>query len=314
MNAKGPIAPTPLGILQYASLSGARLFFGTFTGALRLVRGSPPEGWRTVRYGLHRDEILDVHVPAQGAPRRPPVVFFHGGGWMMGTKDFYAHDLLFLPEAGYPTFNVEYPKAPENPHPWILRSVLAALAFVRSAADGAEAVHVMGDSAGGNLAVMAGLLAANPALIAAVDPTFDAARLPRILSAVSLYGVMDRVSCMSSRVPGGETMLEAYGGRAALAPSVDAAHAITPMDLDFAAHPPCLLSCGEYDPILPSTQLYAAHLARKGLAVQVRIYAGATHGYLNFPDGPTKDQVQKDVVAFLNGVEAASTYRSVSSP
>src|SRR5262245_33002605 len=111
-------SPTPLTLLQHTAVNSARLFFGTLTGALRLVRGSPPQGWRTLRYGLKRDEILDFHAVDGEVPHRHPVVFFHGGGWLMGTKDFYAHDLLFLPDADFPVFNVEYPKAPEYPHPW----------------------------------------------------------------------------------------------------------------------------------------------------------------------------------------------------
>src|SRR5262249_27395857 len=157
-----------------------------------------------------------------------PVVFFHGGGWMMGTKDFYSHDLMFLTDAGHTVFNVEYPKAPEYPHPLPLRAVLKALAFVRG---DAEAVHVMGDSAGGNLAVMAGILAENPGLIAHVDPSFDARTLPKILSCTSIYGVLDRKSCMNANVFGGSTMLEAYGGPNTLSEQVDPKYAITPMDL-----------------------------------------------------------------------------------
>jgi acetyl esterase len=289
---------TPLTLAQQASLAGARLFFGTFTGILRLVRGSPPDGWRTVRYGLHRDEILDIRA---GNGTRRPVVFFHGGGWAMGTKDFYSHDLMFLTDAGHTVFNVEYPKAPEYPHPLPLRAVLRALAFVRGDAD---AVHVMGDSAGGNLAIMAGVLAQNPDLIAHVDPTFDPKTLPTILSATSIYGVLDRASCLNTKVPGGETMLEAYGGPNALRETVGPECAITPMDLAFTKHPPCLLTCGEYDPILESTQVYHKRLSDSGHEVQVKIYPGATHGYFNFPDGETKRQSAQDIVAFLNAIEA----------
>src|SRR3954465_12714558 len=105
-----PTQPTPLDIGQHFSVAGTRAFFGAFTGVLRLFRGSPPNGWRAVRYGLHPDEIVDVPPLGGAAAHRPPVVFFHGGGWMMGTKDFYSHDLGFLADAGFPVFNVEYPK------------------------------------------------------------------------------------------------------------------------------------------------------------------------------------------------------------
>ena len=290
-----PTDPTPLDLGQHLSVAGTRAFFGAITGALRLFRGSPPDGWQTIRYGLHRDEIFDFrHVddePGKNAAHRNPVVFFHGGGWMMGTKDFYSHDLCFLSAAGYPIFNVEYPKAPEHPHPWILRSVLKALAFVRDTYSEAKAVHIMGDSAGGNLAVMAAVLAANPSLIAPVDPAFDPRTLPKILSATSIYGVLERETCLNSGIPGGPTMIEAYGGHESVGPTVDAAHAITPMDLAFTSHPPCFLGCGESDLILPSTIIYEKRLREAGHKVTMKLYPGATHGYFNFPDGPTKTPI-----------------------
>jgi len=297
-----PNEPTPLNIGQHLSVLGTRAFFGTVTGVLRLFRGSPPNGWRTVRYGLHRDEILDVReTDADNAAH--PVVFFHGGGWMMGTKDFYSHDLCFLSDAGFPIFNVEYPKAPEHPHPWILRSVLKALAFIREDFPEARAVHLMGDSAGGNLAVMAGVLADNPELIGHIDPDFDATTLPEILSVAAIYGVLDRLSCLNTGIPGGHTMIESYGGSDALAKTVGPACAITPMDLAFAKHPPCYLGCGEKDIILASTYIYEARLREAGHDVKVHVYPGATHGYFNFPEGVTKAKSQQDLVAFLNEVE-----------
>lgn len=300
-----PTEPTPLDIGQHFSVAGTRAFFGAFTGVLRLFRGSPPNGWRTVRYGLHRDEILDVRHVEGAIAHRHPVVFFHGGGWMMGTKDFYSHDLCFLSDAGFPVFNVEYPKAPEHPHPWILRSVLKSLAFVRDSFPEAKAVHLMGDSAGGNLAVMAGILATNHQLINPVDPAFNPETLPDIMSVTSIYGVLDRHSCLNVGIPGGNTMIESYGGSEALADEVDAAHAITPMDVTFTHHPPCYLGCGERDFILGSTHTYEKRLRADGHNVKVHIYPGSTHGYFNFPEGETKIQSQRDIVTFLNEVERA---------
>ena len=277
------------------------MIFGALTGAIRLVRGSHPEGWRTLRYGLHRDEVLDHMEPNARVTRRRPVVFFHGGGWMMGTKDFYSHDLLFLAAAGHPVFNIEYPKAPDHPHPWMLRSVFRALAFIRQSFPDARAVHLAGDSAGGNLAMMAGVLAQNPGLLAVIEP--DDGQLPDILSVVSLYGVLDRLTCLNPNTIVGPTMIEAYGGPEALGETVDAAHAITPMDLKFERHPPCFLSCGEWDPLLASQDLYAKRLIREGHSVKTKAYAKATHGYFNFPEGAVKTACHRDMTAFLRDVE-----------
>jgi acetyl esterase/lipase len=221
----------------------------------------------------------------------------------MGTKDFYSHDLLFLASHGHPVFNVEYPKAPDHPHPWILRSVFKALTFIKANFPEAGTVHLMGDSAGGNLAVMAGILALNPELLAVVDPDAAARDFPKILSVTSIYGVMDRQSCLQSNIPVGATMIEAYGGPQALEDDVGPAHAITPTDLRFAKHPPTLLSCGAWDPLLQGTEAYAKRLAREGHAVKLKVYEKATHGYFNFPEGAVKTACRRDILAFLKDIE-----------
>ncbi len=287
---------------QHATIAGSRMFFGALTGVIRAFRGSHPKSWRTLRYGIHREEVLDYHAPMPGTVEREAVVFLHGGGWMMGTKDFYSHDLLFLAEAGHPVFNVEYPKAPEHPHPHMLRSVLKALLYIRTSFPKARAVHLLGDSAGGNLAVMAALLCSNAELIAAVDPLCEIKKLPAILSATSLYGVLDRKTMFQPNVPAGITIVEAYGGKDALKQDVDAAHAITPMDVTFARHPPCLLVCGGRDVILASTEVYAARLQSEGHAVTLKLYPDSNHGFFNFPDGADKSGVQRDIVAFLENL------------
>lgn len=290
---------TPLTAAQHLTVIGTRLFFGALCGAIRLFRGAHPKTWRTLRYGLHREEILDYHAPLPETPTRDAVVFIHGGGWMMGTKDFYSHDLMFLPEAGYPVFNIEYPKAPEHPHPRPLRALLTALVFIQRSFPNAARVHLMGDSAGGNMAVMAALLLSDPDLLKQVDPWCDPKKLPEVASVTSLYGVLDRTSLMQSRVPTLSTMLQAYAGPHVLAESVGPEHAITPMDLTFARHPRCLIACGGDDPILKSSALYAERLKTEAHDVAFKTYAGAFHGFFNFPEGEPKRALRRDILAFL---------------
>ncbi len=303
--ARKRVRPSVLTIGQHLAIAGTQAFFGAVTGAIRLARGSHPDGWTTVRYGLHREEILDHMNPAERVRKREPVVYYHGGGWMMGTKDFYSHDLLFLASHGHPVFNVEYPKAPDHPHPWILRSVFKSLAFIKANFPEAAAVHLMGDSAGGNLAVMAGILILNPELLAIVDPEMPVAALPKVLSATSIYGVMDRITCLQPNIPVGATMIEAYGGPQALQEEVEAEYAITPQDLTFAKHPPTFLTVGAWDPLQAPNEAYAKRLEREGHSVKLKIYDKATHGYFNFPEGDVKNAARRDILAFLKEIERA---------
>jgi acetyl esterase len=291
--------PTALTLGQHLTVAGSRMLFGVITSAVRLTRGNQPDGWRTYRYGLHREETLDYLPSRDQASEKAPVVFLHGGGWMMGSTDAYSHDLLFLGEAGYPVFNVEYPKAPDHPHPWILHSVFKALAFIRETFPETDAVHLVGDSAGGNLSIMAALLVDNPAFLKPVDPDADPEKLPRAISATSIYGVLDRATCLSGSIFGADTMIECYGGPGAMGKTVDEHHAITPMDLAFKNHPPCLLLCGDADPLIASQELYAARLRRDGFDVTTHVYPGAIHSFFNFPDSAAKNASRQHILEFL---------------
>jgi acetyl esterase/lipase len=163
----------------------------------------------------------------------------------------------------------------------------------------------MGDSAGGNLAVMAGILIMNPALLAVVDPEMSVDDLPKVLSSTSIYGVMDRQTCLQPNIPVGATMIEAYGGPQALQEEVEAEYAITPQDLKFAKHPPTFLTVGAWDPLMAPNEAYAKRLEREGHKVKLKVYDKATHGYFNFPEGDVKNAARRDILAFLKEIERA---------
>ena len=65
--------PRVLTIGQHLAIAGTQAFFGAVTGVIRLARGSHPDGWTTLRYGLHREEILDHMNPAERVRRREQV-------------------------------------------------------------------------------------------------------------------------------------------------------------------------------------------------------------------------------------------------
>ncbi|MBW2291327.1 MAG: alpha/beta hydrolase, partial [Deltaproteobacteria bacterium] len=186
------IPPTAITWVQRLGVFLLRVVMAIFKLSLRFRSTPPAPGPVTThRYGEHPDQTLQFIPRKPGSVERAPVVYIHGGGWIAGKKELYTGDLFFLAEQGHPVFNIEYPLAPENPHPAILRSLLLALGWVRENHPEFESAHFMGDSAGGNLAMMLGVLSRNPELIRDVD----ASALPRTAlscqSVVSLYGVLD---------------------------------------------------------------------------------------------------------------------------
>lgn len=113
--------------------------------------------------GPHGDVPIRIYDPGTEGEDRPLLLYFHGGGWVIGSLD--THDgtcRKLAAESGYPVVSVDYGLAPEHPFPEGLRDCYASLEWAADAADelGAdpEKIVVAGDSAGGNLAAGLSLL------------------------------------------------------------------------------------------------------------------------------------------------------------
>ena len=114
----------------------------------------------------------------------PLIVFFHGGGWVLG--DLETHDSIcrFLaPNTGAVVLSIDYRLAPEHPFPAAVEDSVEAFRWAceEAAALGADPrrVAVCGDSAGGDLAAVVSLLTRDddgpkPAMQALLYPVTDA--------------------------------------------------------------------------------------------------------------------------------------------
>ncbi|NNM32623.1 MAG: alpha/beta hydrolase, partial [Gemmatimonadetes bacterium] len=101
-----------------------------------------PGGWLRAREYVPPDTTDDLGT----------LVYFHGGGWVMGNLD--THDALcrgLTNAAGVRVVAIEYRLAPEHPHPAAIEDAWAATAWARERWKGPLAVG--GDSAGGHLAI-----------------------------------------------------------------------------------------------------------------------------------------------------------------
>jgi acetyl esterase len=104
-----------------------------------------------------------LYLPA-GDPPHPTVVFFHGGGFVLGSVE--THDWLcrhLTRESGCAVLSVEYRLAPEHPFPAAVQDAYAAVEWAADSTErlrGTGDVAVAGDSAGGNLAAVTALMAA----------------------------------------------------------------------------------------------------------------------------------------------------------
>lgn len=242
---------------------------------------------------------VDVMVPPSpsGAPV-PVVVYIHGGAFMMGSRreNWVAAPLWrALLDAGLAVASVEYRFSGEALFPACVNDVSAAVRWLRThgAAVGvrADAVGVIGESAGGHLSAFLGLGSVDPR-ITGTDGVADASS--RVDAAVAWYpptdlGRMDE----QATVPGADQ----HGGAgspesrligAAVAEHPDRAAFASPITHVTDAAAPLLLIHGERDRAVPVGQsiALAAALEAVGADVTLEVVPGADHVFAGVDRAP----------------------------
>lgn len=209
----------------------------------------------------------------------PVVVFFHGGGFVIGNLDGHDEMCRTLCAATDTTVvSVDYRLAPEHPFPAAVDDALAATRWVVEHADelgvDASRLAVAGDSAGANLATVVALLARD-----------DGG--PAIRFQLLVYPVTDMHGETESRARYGQPgyflraelmhwFHEQYLGRPedARDPRASPLHAAHLRDL-----PPAHVVLGGCDPLRDEGRAYAERMRADGVDVDVRIYDGVFHGF-----------------------------------
>ncbi len=153
---------------------------------------------------------LDLYLPDVGAGPFPVVVFVHGGAWQFGSKDMplsgkngFGALRAMLQANGFAVASVQYRFVDAAPFPAQLHDVKAAVRYLRNHAGelGLDAgrIAIAGESAGGNLAELAGVTQGVADLEGNVgEPGSSAVR-----AVVSYYGVSDLTRVAADRAAAG---------------------------------------------------------------------------------------------------------------
>jgi acetyl esterase/lipase len=134
---------------------------------------------------------LDVYQVRDATTPNPTLVYFHGGGWVAGSKE--ASSLTFLPflSMGWNVVNVEYRLAKISLAPAAVQDALCALRWVHR--NGKEynvdtnRLVVMGNSAGGHLALTTGMSPASESL----DSLCPGNEELKVAAVINWYGITD---------------------------------------------------------------------------------------------------------------------------
>jgi acetyl esterase len=228
-----------------------------------------------------------VYDPREAGRERPLVLFFHGGGFAMGSVDTHDGPCRKLAvETGYPVVSVDYRLAPEHPFPAALRDSYAALEWAAASAPALDAdpdrLVVAGDSAGGNLAAATALLARNR----------DG---PDIAQQVLVYPVTgDAVETDSYEENAEGYFLTAdlmdWYRDLYLADDIAEGNVYARPRLcrDLSGLPPATVLTAGFDPLRDDGAAYAGRLAEAGVPVSYHNFPGLIHGFFNMISDPVR--------------------------
>ena len=235
---------------------------------------------------------VKIFTPAGQGPF-PLVVYFHGGGWVIGSPATHTKLCAELAEgAGAVVVSVHYRLAPEHTPPAQLDDCVAA---VRWAVDHAAELNadgsrfaLAGDSAGGNLAACAALRLR--------DEGGPRARLQLLL-----YGAFTGNNDLPSVIENGEgkiltrQMMDWFYRHYLSAGADPKDPYIFPINGDLRGLPPAHLIVGTLDPLLDDSKLYAEALQKAGVPVKLSIYQDQPHIFLQLTamlDGAKKGMAE----------------------
>ncbi|HXY63576.1 MAG TPA: alpha/beta hydrolase [Mycobacterium sp.] len=221
---------------------------------------------------------------------QPVMVYFHGGGLVMGSNHSFEPLARVLASASGATIvAVDYRLAPESPPPAQFDDAFAATEWASRNADGlgldANRLAVVGDSAGGSLAAAVALAARDRGA-------------PAICAQVLLYPGLDRDMTAPSITARADAPMLSRD-------DIDYLHSLTDGDAgpprdpylvpayaaDLSGLPPAIVVTAGCDPIQDWGERYAARLRDAGVQTTITRYPGMYHGFLMRSDATARGRL-----------------------
>jgi acetyl esterase len=282
-------------LLGLAKLSGSEGFFaGRSVEAARAQARYEAKAIER-RPPIPMAEVRAVNVPGPGGPMpsrlyvaepspagepAPLLLFFHGGGWVIGGLD--THDgvcRLLAAAAGIRVLSIGYRLAPEHPFPEPVEDAWAAFewAVANAGSLGADPARIAvgGDSAGGNMAAVVSHMAvqgggAKPAMQLLIYPVTDSADDTRSRQLFSDGFILTRADM--------DKFEAAY-----LPPGSD------PTDIrvsilncpDLRGLPTAYVATAGFDPLRDEGEAFALKMRDCGVRVALRRHPGLVHTFAN---------------------------------
>ncbi|GAC1350026.1 MAG: alpha/beta hydrolase [Ktedonobacteraceae bacterium] len=223
---------------------------------------------------------IRIYTP-EGKGPFPVLVFFHGGGWVIGNIE--SHDVMcrsLTNAADCITVSVDYRLAPEYKFPAAPEDCYAATQWVAANAGTFNGdptrIAVGGDSAGGNLAAVVALMARDrggPSLVyqLLIYPATDyyLPGTPSIYENAEGYLLTrdDMIWFLGHYLPSEAEAKHPY--------------AFPLQAKDLSGLPPAMVITAEFDPLRDEGEIYTARLQKVGVVATATRYYGMIHGFLS---------------------------------
>lgn len=219
---------------------------------------------------------LDLYLPLHAAAPSATLVYFHGGGWVTGSKDEAVLEVLPYLAMGLAVVNVEYRLAHAALAPAAVEDCRCALRWVFRHAQqyGLDPARIVvgGQSAGGHLA----LVTAMAPVGAGFDRLCPGNEDLKVAAVVNFFGVVDALDLLE-----GAHARDFAAGWFGQQPNREAiARAVSPIQYVRAHGPPVITIHGGADPVVPieHARRLAEALTAAGVPNQLLTIRGGKHG------------------------------------
>jgi acetyl esterase/lipase len=232
-------------------------------------------------------------VPAD-APRDKALLYFHGGGFRLGSVSSHRDLIARIAEAsGYRVLAVNYRLAPEHRFPAALEDALKAYGWMRDQGLAPQNIALAGDSAGGNLVLTLML-----SLRDRHEPLPAAGVLMSPWTDLAATGESYRSRAAADPIHQRSMILAL--AKSFLGEDGDPKNPLaSPLYADLSGLPPLLIQAGDRETVRDDALMLAERAKAAGVRVELQVWDGMIHVFQMFAEIPQSQQAIVPIAAFL---------------
>jgi len=226
---------------------------------------------------------LDMYLPRDTQKPNTTVVMIHGGGWVSGTKEITQMHILPYVEMGFSVVNVGYRLGQVAQAPAAVEDVRCALRWVfRNAKQyqfDTTAIIVTGHSAGGHLALMAGMLP-HASEFDRICTGTDVE--PKVAAIINWFGITDVADQLEGGANRRDYAVKWFGVQPSKEAELNLAKRVSPLSYVRKGVPPVLTLHGDADQTVPYSHGVRLHEALTKAGAQSTLHTIAKGGHGGF--------------------------------